>query len=323
MTTSRATARRSSASSPDRRAALAATALAAVVAAGCGFGPGDSESGEATIRITRDYGGELIGESTVADPTESDTVMRVLDSGADIETRYGGGFVQSVDGIAGGTEDGRTLDWFFYVNGIESAVGAADVRVHPGDRIWWDYRDWTEAMRVPAVVGSWPEPFADAPQPVRIECAAARPACDEVAARLGDEGVAAAVQAFGAQGSDDAPRVLVGPWQRLQSDPVAALIEQGPSASGVFAEARRADGEWKLAALDAAGNEVAPIDPGAGLVAALKPGEDPATWLVTGLDAAGVEEASEALTSAALRDSYAIEVEDGDAVPLPAPGVIG
>ena len=83
----------------------------------------------------------------------------MLDREAEIETRYGGGFVQSIEGVAGGTEDGRRLDWFFYVNGIESPVGSAERRVAGGDRIWWDHRDWTDAMRVPAVVGSWPEPF--------------------------------------------------------------------------------------------------------------------------------------------------------------------
>ena len=72
-------------------------------------------------------------------------------------------------------------DWFFYVNGVESPVGSADVQVKGGDRIWWDYRNWTAAMSVPEVVGSWPEPFAQAsadhPKPVQ-SCASgyARPA---------------------------------------------------------------------------------------------------------------------------------------------------
>ena len=86
--------------------------------------------------------------------------MRVLDRNAEIETRYGGGFVQSIDGLAAVEEAGAgPSDWFFYVNGVESEIGAADYPLHGGERIWWDYRDWGAAMRVPAVVGSWPEPF--------------------------------------------------------------------------------------------------------------------------------------------------------------------
>ena len=102
---------------------------------------------------------------------ESDTVLRVLDRNAEITTRYGGGFVQSIDGLEGAQSGGRSLDWFFYVNGIESPVGSAQYDLSGGDRIWWDYRDWTAAMRVPAVVGSWPEPFLHGFQATRWDAA--------------------------------------------------------------------------------------------------------------------------------------------------------
>ena len=86
-------------------------------------------------------------------------------------TRYGGGFVQSIDGLAGSQSGGRSSDWFFYVNGIESPIGSAQFDLSGGDRIWWDYRDWTAAMRVPAVVGSWPEPFVHGFQGKRYRAA--------------------------------------------------------------------------------------------------------------------------------------------------------
>ena len=89
-------------------------------------------------------------------------MIRFLDREAEITTRYGGGFVQSIDGIEGDDRRRALHDWFFFVNGIESDRGGADVAVRGGDRIWWDYRDWTDALRTPAVVGSWPEPFAQA-----------------------------------------------------------------------------------------------------------------------------------------------------------------
>jgi len=318
MTTSRATARRSSASPPDRRAALAAAALAAVAVAGCGFGPGDAETGEATIRVTRDYGAELIGESTVGDPTESDTVMRALDSQAEVETRYGGGFVQSIDGIEGGTEAGRNLDWFFYVNGIESSAGAADVRLHAGDSVWWDYRDWTQAMRAPAVVGSWPQPFEGEGQ-VEVGCAGDQAPCREAAERLDEEGVGARVRPLGESegGADEAPTMLVGPWDSLRADPTARLIEDGPAQSGVFAEfAREADG-WRLDVLDERGDVADELDAGGGLVAALHPGEDAAVWVATGTDAAGVEAAAELLDQEDLRDRYAVATGHGETAPVP------
>ena len=46
--------------------------------------------------------------------------MRLLQRKFEVETRYGGGFVQEIDGVGGGREAGRPVDWFFYVNGIEA-----------------------------------------------------------------------------------------------------------------------------------------------------------------------------------------------------------
>jgi len=313
---------------PARPLAAAATALA-VGAAGCGFGAGESSEGEATIRVTRDYGSELMADAHVNDPTESDTVIRALDREAEITTRYGGGFVQSIEGVAGGVEDGRSFDWFFYVNGIESSIGSAEVQLRGGDRIWWDHRDWTEAMRVPAVVGSWPEPLAQAAEgtdrlPVRVECAASRSACDETVERLADDGVAAAIEPVSESAGPDgeeAMRVLVGSWPRLRDDPAASRLERDPEQSGVFARFERSGTDWELDVLTAAAEEAAQLGNGAGLVAAVRDGEDPPIVLVTGTDAAGVDGAVDLLSEETLRDRYAVAT--GPAGEMPAPMVEG
>ena len=73
--------------------------------------------------------------------------------------------------------------------------------VRAGDRIWWDYRDWTDVMRVPAVVGSFPEPLAQEsardPEPVRLECAEAEEACAAAGERLAEAGVDFTNERFG------------------------------------------------------------------------------------------------------------------------------
>ena len=170
------------------RGTAAVLALCAVAAAGCGLGPGSS-TGEVELTISRDYGRELISRET-DESRQSDTVIRILDRQAQIETRYGGGFVQSIEGLSGGERDGRRFDWFFYVNGIESPVGSADYRPEGGDRIWWDYRDWSSAMRVPAVVGSFPEPFLHGFEGDRwstdLVCMTPVRTCDLVDDRLSD-----------------------------------------------------------------------------------------------------------------------------------------
>lgn len=292
-----------------------ATLVAAALGAGCGLGPGDASEGEATLTVTRDYGAEPVLEAGRSDPPESETVMRMLDREADIETRYGGGFVESIDGIEGSFADGRSVDWFFFVNGVESSVGAAETAVRGGDRIWWDHRDWTEAMRVPAVVGSWPEPFLQASAgsgrlPVRVACAGPKPPCEAAEDALADAGVSAVTTAFGKDEPGPSLSVIVGEWSEIRSDGTAGLLERGPEASGVFAVLRRDGFDF----LDVEGDVARD---GQGLLAATRNGEGPPTWIATGTDEDGVVEAVGLLDVDALDDRYAVGVSDGEAVPLP------
>ena len=55
-----------------------------------------------------------------------------------------GSFVDGINGlISKGTGlTGERLDWFYFVNGIFSDVGALDYFPEPGDVVWWDYRPW-------------------------------------------------------------------------------------------------------------------------------------------------------------------------------------
>jgi hypothetical protein len=116
--------------------------FAALAAAGCGLGPGSGVE-DAELTVTRDYGTVPVLQRRLGDLTESDTVMRALEGSAEITTRYGGGFVQSIEGLEAGRSGDSSLDWFFYVNGVESTIGAADFALHGGESIWWDYRDWS------------------------------------------------------------------------------------------------------------------------------------------------------------------------------------
>ncbi len=307
-------------------ALAAATALLGVAAAaGCGVGPGATEQGEASLRVTRDFGAEPIAAATLSDPTESDTVVRFLDEHADIETSYGGNFVDSIDGLAGGGEE----DWFFFVNGYYSEIGAGEARVRAGDRIWWDYRRWQEADRVPAVVGSFPEPFlhgesgAAAPPAVEVECVgAARAACDTAAGALDDAGVGYERERLTEpRPAADALRVLVGAWADLRSDPAAAQLERGPGTSGVYATVGRCDGGYELAVLGSDGKPRLRLTD-AGLVAAVRVGAEPPTWVVAGTDAAAAERAAALLGPEALRDRYAVATGPAGA-PLPVPAPAG
>jgi hypothetical protein len=247
--------------------------------------------------------------------------MRLLQRNAEVKTRYGGGFVQSINGLAGGRERGRPVDWFYYVNGIEAEEGAADRDVDDGDQVWWDRRDWGAAQRVPAVVGSFPEPFRTGSEgrrrPVRIECSDVQSkACDVVYQRFTDLKIVAARGGLGTSGGDETLRVLVGSWAELRDlDRVAETLADGPKVSGVFA--RFEAGGRRLVTLDSRGRDRRTLGPGTGLIAAGRDGDFPPTWLVTGTDAAGVEAAVLALDESALEGKYALAVSEERGLPLP------
>ena len=133
-----------------RRAASALVLL--VLLAGCGGSAGEEE-GTAHLWVTRDRGAELLVDADVA---AGQTLMRALASAADVETRYGGRFIQSVNGLAGNLEAQR--DWFWFVNGYEGDRSAASYRLRDGDVAWVDYRAWEREGEARVVVGAFPEP---------------------------------------------------------------------------------------------------------------------------------------------------------------------
>lgn len=295
--------------------AIMLASVATIAAAGCGLGPG-KDLGNVRLTITRDYGRTPVLRRDVGNVTESDTVMRVLERNARITTRYGGGFVQSVDGLEAQERFGGSRDWFFYVDGVESTVGAADYSLRGGESVWWDYRDWSAAISVPAVVGSWPQPFGGGydgrRHAVVVECRGGGHACATVRSKLESAGV------LPAHGSPPgAIRVLVGPWQRVRDDPAAAQIEAGPQHSGVFADFRRGAGGYVLQGLGEDGKAAVSFGPDAGLVAATRRSEAPPVWVVTGTDSKGVGEAAALLEGPRLRDRYAVAVEGGREESLP------
>jgi uncharacterized protein DUF4430 len=308
-----------SARRPRGAALLALLGALAALLAGCGAGPGKAPEGT-RLSVTQDFGSDVQHEFSAPKVSGSETVMRLLQRNAKVTTRYGGGFVQSIDGVAGGRRAGRPLDWFFYVNGIESSAGAAAVRLHPGDRIWWDRHDWGAAMRVPAVVGSFPEPFLHGSGgrrlPVRVECVdPSAPACDVVFKELNALDVPAAKGSLGTAQVADALRVVVGPWIAARDDHALRRLESGPAVSGVYARPS-ADGR-RIVALDARGRPTRTFGAGTGLIAATRAGEDPPVWAVTGTDQAGVEAAARSLTERALDRRFAVAVAGGRPVALP------
>ena len=135
------------------RRALSALAVLLLLLAGCGGSSGE-EQGTAQLWVTRDRGVELLVDAKVE---AGQTLLRALAAEADVETRYGGRFIQSVNGLAGSL--GEQRDWFWFVNGYEGDRSAASYRLRDGDVAWLDYRAWEREGEARVVVGAFPEPF--------------------------------------------------------------------------------------------------------------------------------------------------------------------
>jgi hypothetical protein len=304
-----------------RSAAVLGAVASAIALGGCGLGAGPGTS-NVTLSVTRSFGAISVGQADEQKVPGSETVMRMLERHFNVSTRYGGGFVESIDGHSG---TGSRLDWFYYVNGVEAPMGAAGTPVHHGDQIWWDLHDWSATDSIPAVVGSFPEPFQHGTGgrrlPVELECANDVPAaCARVSHELGRLKVPFASQLLGAGSGTDSLVVIVGSWHDLAPEVVADLMDRGPAASGVYA--RFTDGGRSLALLDPHGHVARTLSGDAGLIAATAQGSAPPTWIVSGTDQAGVNAAAAALTPVALHDHFALAVQGSRRLAVPLrPGI--
>lgn len=299
-------------------AGAAALALTSLLLAGCGLGAGE-QADAVHLRVTDGFGATVLAEPDSPKQAGSDTVMRLLQRNAKVQTRYGGGFVQSIDGRSGQADAGKQIDWFFYVNGLLAGRGAASWRVREGERIWWDRHRW-ELSQTSAVVGDYPQPMKSGHDGryagAQLDCRTAQSVCDDARERLEDAGVRVTV-GEAAKGADRT-RIVVGPWARIRG--AAREVERlagGPAVSGVYA---RLAADGTPSGLDDAGRPVARAAVGttnAGLVAALKPDDATPLWILTGRDDAAVAGAVAALDAAVLAGTPAVLITDGRARALP------
>ena len=222
----------------------------------------------AELTVSRNFGAEELGHSERKTIPGGETVMRQLQRKFTVETRYGGGFVQEIDGVAGGRRSGRPVDWFYlrerHRGGLRRGVAAA-------------------LARRPRVVGP--------PRLGRARCASrrssarsrsrsprrrrarrsrsgstarsdARRECREVRERLEDEG--AQVGGSGTLGTRAGPevlRLLVGRWSEVRVDPTAAAARAGAEGLGRVRAARpRTGSSFEL--LDPRGQAGAHARPG-------------------------------------------------------------
>lgn len=287
---------------------LAALLLGAALVAGCerrAQGPPAADAPAASLVATADFGAERLLAERV-EPGRS--VMRALRGVTAVDTAHGGGFVAGMLGRE--SDPGGKRDWFFFVNGAASPVGAEDVRLEDGDAVWWDHRPWGALAFAPAVVGSWPAPFArdgrPGPGPVSAD-PPLRDALSEAGARIA--------------GGESRWRVRVGAHDDLVArDPAWRRAAADPDGAGLTVSVE----DGRIVALDGATGRREPVAGARALIAAVPTAEDPrdgVLLVVAGLDAGAARTAAERLAGdpAIVRDAYALAL-DGAGRPLRAGG---
>ncbi|NPV58642.1 MAG: DUF4430 domain-containing protein [Actinobacteria bacterium] len=286
---------------------------------GCAFMPWNSGGGSVSVRVTvcRDFGKEVLKDEAI-EVREASSAMEALQAVAEVETAYGGGFIQAVDGVASQYDGGagRKADWFFYVNGQMADVGARAYEAREGDWLLFDFHSWEYSMFTPVLAGCFPEPFVHgyggSPEGIAVAYATGRRVeGEELAEFLASRSASSCrlVQLGGEWRPDDGEyALLVGTWQELAGNEMVAEGFLNHARLGLFAFFE--GGELRL--LDAAGSLARSVDGSAGLVQGLgaRLGDGESALVVTGTDEAGLRRALDYLLGA---DSRA---------PRPVPGVV-
>jgi hypothetical protein len=297
--------------------------LAAVLAAlfaGCGAKAAVPTGGRVTVTVSQDFGETRLAPTRGQSAADADTVLDVL-SRSQFEVRASGAAVDEIDGLSGGRENGKPVEWFSYVNGIATPDGAAERKLYKGDRIWYDHHGADSDVK--AVVGSFPQPFTTGIDgkklPIKVVCQTPEDrSCDEVEERLEAAGIGGLTRSNLESSVGELLRVIVGRWTDVRKDIAARTLEAGPAESGVFARMSSAGNQIEL--LDADGNVAKTLGAGAGLVAATSYREQRPTWIITGTDDVGVAAAAAALTEDMLRFRFALAIEQGQGIALPVEG---
>lgn len=302
----------------------------------CGCPPPDSEVTEppvggvpetgnprVTVVVTRDFGKELILEEEIE--VESGTsAMQALEAVADVETEYGGGFVKAING---NSSEGNS-DWFYYINGILSNLGANDYILRDGDIEHWDLRDWSYQQFVPAIIGDFPQPFQSGfGGEMKATLLVYPEALTDETQTLATKVVISGPNAVMSVTHQELPEEL-----KMKAN----LIVIGNANSGVIPELNDAHKqlgffayfeEGKIKVLDSQGNLAGEYGAGYGLIQATQnpwsPGGvgsgESAVWMVSGTNNKGVISAINALVNNydELKYAFAVLVKDEQITRIP------
>lgn len=297
-----------------------------IFSGGCSSPP-EVTTGEVTLIVTRDFGKEhIFNENIKLDSKKS--VMELLNQHLDVQTAYGGGFVNSINGLESGytnAAEKEKLDWFYFMNGIMTSVGATEYFPTNGDVIWWDYHAWGDIPFTPAVIGTFPQPFLNGyqgenPGTLILSGQGCQDLAEALADYLKSVGVKEVeVKPYEEKLASDRSKItiVVALWEELSDSSFWNGIQAHRDKTGWFAELEKNafHGLNEKALRQVTYNQGV----GAILATGMGMGDSTPLWLITGIDMEGVADAVKALTSeeGKISGHFGALVHDKSIVSLP------
>lgn len=262
---------------------------------------------EASIRlvVSCDYGQETVFDSRVKALANS-SVMDVTSRHLEVEQAYGGGFVNSINGIASGYtgQSGgarKKKDWFLFINGVLSGTGADEIKVQDGDTIWWDYHNWGTSAFTPAILGAYPQPFS------RQALVLFSPSCSTQAhaikAKLTGHTEIAELSG-GEVINRKQPTILVGLLEEINDYAEVMSFFQQPSKTGLFFQIDSGEMLALNRDLQATGKRVSNGGAGIGITGSGMGDHNPLLFVI-GADLPGLEKALGVLLGDAIEPRFA------------------
>ena len=312
-------------------ALITAFLLAVAALWACSAPSSEKEAGVITVRVvtTQNFGQELMFDETL-EVLPGTSAMAALIKVAEVETAYGGGFVNAINGVRSGSTGSQSMkmDWFFYVNGIQASIGALDYELHDGDIQHWDFHDWSFHHFIPAIVGDFPEPFrhgygGKTSPTIIVYANGLRGDAEDLENRLaqlsiGDVSIKR-VSELSENEKESCNLLLLG---TMDCQHISEL-NQAWNRLGFFAHFKNGN----LVVLNTEGEVVAKYGAGVGLIQATQNPWNPkgigacenVVWLVSGTDEAGVKDAIHALVNryTEFQYAYATVVANGEIIKVP------
>jgi hypothetical protein len=272
------------------------------------------------LHLSQDFGREKLDSRQVK--VSDNNLLDYMREEWQVKTGYGGGFVQAIIGLESAYSSGIRYDWFFYVNGVGSPMGANKINPSPGHIIWWDYHFWSTGPGQSAVIGCYPQPFKN-----RGITILTTQRCMELALQCGEAMGASGIrtveiadlsQNISLLERPTVPVMVIGAWTELEENPYLQKWNESYRQNG--SSIHFTDNGVELLAAD--GQVQRTMGEGTGVIVASGKGlgDNNPLWLVAGVDDQGVKEAARILCSQPeeLRWKYGLAVQGSQIMALPA-----